>query len=236
PAQDHRRRDAEAARRAQAALTEFIGRDDFVCLGAKAALKRDTIVHRHCGELGGTAGVINHLEGVREFLKSFEPGPRSFSSFVATFDGLADTSEEIFEQAVWRHLQGMHDRDSVQHGWTGQYDSDPASPYFAFSVSGHPFFVVGLHPGASRPSRRLELPALVFNSHLQFNAMGLRFFKLRKKIRAREQEFHGAMNPSLATYRDEARHYSGRMTAPEWTCPFTARTPPGPDSRANGAH
>lgn len=30
--------------------------------------------------------------------------------------------------------------------------------------------------------------------------------------------------PSLLTYRDEARHYSGRMTEQNWTCPFTART------------
>ncbi|MER6251170.1 YqcI/YcgG family protein [Streptomyces sp. NPDC001584] len=99
------------------------------------------------------------MAGLGDFLESFEPGERSFSSFVATFDSLPDTAEQAFEDAVWGHLQGMHDRDSRRHAWNGQYDSDPASPRFAFSVQGHPFFVVGLHPGASRPSRRFRMTA-----------------------------------------------------------------------------
>ncbi|MGW2701390.1 YqcI/YcgG family protein [Streptomyces sp. NPDC001340] len=45
-----------------------------------------------------------------------------------------------------------------------------------------------------------------------------------KKIRERDDALHGTANPSLLTYRDEARHYSGRMTEQNWTCPFTART------------
>ncbi|MFF4040836.1 YqcI/YcgG family protein [Streptomyces sp. NPDC001816] len=80
------------------------------------------------------------------------------------------------------------------------------------------------HPGASRPSRRFALPALVFDSHLQFNALGRTFFKMRKKIRERDDALYGTANPSLLTYRDEARHYSGRMTEQTRTCPFTART------------
>ncbi|MGZ9931895.1 guanitoxin biosynthesis heme-dependent pre-guanitoxin N-hydroxylase GntA [Streptomyces sp. NC-S4] len=211
------------------ALAELIGREDFICLGAKAALRRGGVFHRHCGELGSPSGVLDSLAGLGDFLESFEPGDRSFSSFVATFDSMPDQAEQAFEEAVWGHLQGMHDRDSLRHGWSEQYDSDPASPRFAFSVQGHPFFVVGLHPGASRPSRRFRLPALVFNSHLQFNAMGRNFFRMRKKIRQRDVTFNGSANPSLLTYRDEARHYSGRMTAPGWGCPFAPQD--GGDAR-----
>jgi FPC/CPF motif-containing protein YcgG len=68
------------------------------------------------------------------------------------------------------------------------------------------------------------VPALVFNSHLQFNAMGRTFFKMRKKIRERDHALNGSMNPSLTTYRSEARHYSGRMTEPDWGCPFSPRS------------
>ncbi|WP_175411356.1 guanitoxin biosynthesis heme-dependent pre-guanitoxin N-hydroxylase GntA [Streptomyces sp. TRM64462] len=208
------------------ALAEFVGRDDFVCLGAKAAVRRESLVHHHCGELGGEEGAAHTLTRLTEFLAAFEPSPRSFTSFVATFDSLPDITEETFEERVWRHLQTMHDEDSRHHAWSDLYDSDPASRRFAFSVAGHPLFVVGLHPGASRPSRRFGMPALVFNSHLQFNALGRDFFKLRKKIRQRDHTFHGSANPSLLTYRDEARHYSGRMTEPEWSCPFTPRQSP----------
>jgi FPC/CPF motif-containing protein YcgG/acyl dehydratase len=210
--------------RAYEALADFIGQDSFVCLGARAALKRNTIAHRHCGDLGSTAAVLDTLSGLADFLASFQPDERSYASFVATFDSLPDTSERVFEDTMWRHLQDMHDRDSGHHPWSTQYASDPASPRFAFSVGGHPFFVVGLHPGASRPSRRFAVPALVFNSHLQFNAMGRTFFKMRKKIRERDHALNGSMNPSLTTYRSEARHYSGRMTEPDWGCPFSPRS------------
>ncbi|MFD5336613.1 guanitoxin biosynthesis heme-dependent pre-guanitoxin N-hydroxylase GntA [Streptomyces hawaiiensis] len=209
--------------RAYGALAEFIGGDSFVCLGARAALKRNTISLRHCGELGSANAVRNTLAGLHDFLESLEPGERSYASFVATFDSLPDTSERAFEDTMWRHLQDMHDRDSRHHPWSTQYAPDPSSPRFAFSVGGHPFFIVGLHPGASRPSRRFTMPALVFNSHLQFNAMGRTFFKMRKRIRDRDHDLNGSVNPSLVTYRSEARHYSGRMTDSDWGCPFVAR-------------
>ncbi|MFG2121804.1 hypothetical protein [Streptomyces sp. NPDC048710] len=47
---------------------------------------------------------------------------------------------------------------------------------------------------------------------------------MRRKIRERDDALHGTANPSLLTYRYEARHCSGRMTEQNWTCPFTART------------
>ncbi|WP_181361404.1 guanitoxin biosynthesis heme-dependent pre-guanitoxin N-hydroxylase GntA [Streptomyces sp. A244] len=220
---------AATEERAYGELADFIGQDSFVCLGARAALKRNTISHRHCGALGSADAAGRTLAGLGDFLESLEPGERSYASFVATFDPLPDMSERAFEDAMWRHLQDMHDRDGRHHPWSPQYASDPSSPRFAFSVGGHPFFVVGLHPGASRPSRRFTMPALVFNSHLQFNAMGRTFFKMRKKIRQRDHDLNGSMNPSLATYRSEARHYSGRMTEPDWGCPFTAR-PTAPET------
>jgi hypothetical protein len=44
-----------------------------------------------------------------------------------------------------------------------------------------------------------------------------------QRVVERLLDLNGSMDPSLATYRSEARHYSGRMTEPEWGCPFTAR-------------
>ncbi|MFJ6217212.1 guanitoxin biosynthesis heme-dependent pre-guanitoxin N-hydroxylase GntA [Streptomyces sp. NPDC092296] len=204
-----------------AALADFIGEEDFVCLGARAALRRNTIVHHHFGRLGTEAAVEEHLAALYTFLQGFEPSARSFTSFVATFEGPRFADEQGFETTLWRHLQALHDRDSRQHPWSTEYDADPSSTNFGFSVGGHPFFVVGLHPGASRPSRRFGSPTLVFNSHLQFNALGMNFFKLRGRIRKREKAWHGSVNPSFLAYKDEARHYSGRMTDPEWRCPFT---------------
>ncbi|WP_328718498.1 YqcI/YcgG family protein [Streptomyces sp. NBC_00247] len=212
-----------AADEVYSALTSFIEEEDFVCLGARAALRRDSIEHHHYGELGSAAAVTAQLKDLSTFLETFEPSARSFTSFVATFEGPGPLlTEEEFESVLWQHLQALHELDRTRYGWSEAYDSDPTSKNFAYSVKSHPFFVVGLHPGASRPSRRFSRPALVFNSHEQFNALGVNFFKLRMKIRKRERAFHGSANPSFLTYQEEARHYGGRMTEREWSCPFRA--------------
>ncbi|MGN9841684.1 guanitoxin biosynthesis heme-dependent pre-guanitoxin N-hydroxylase GntA [Nonomuraea sp. H19] len=207
-----------------AALAAFIEQGDFVCLGARAALRKKAIVHHHYPELGEEQSVQAHHGDVLKFLETFEPSARSFTSFVATFEGPLELSEHEYEALLWRHLQAMHDIDSELYPWNDTYDSDPASADFAYSVGSHPFFVVGLHSGASRPSRRFEKPTLVFNSHIQFNALGIKFFKLRSKIRSRERAFHGSPNPSFIAYKDESRHYGGRFTEPAWECPFAPRT------------
>ncbi|WP_020657366.1 guanitoxin biosynthesis heme-dependent pre-guanitoxin N-hydroxylase GntA [Amycolatopsis benzoatilytica] len=204
-----------------AALEEFISEERFVCLGARAALRRKTIVHHHYRALDPDVSAADHHQDLLTFLKGFEPSATSFSSFVATFEKPLHTNEFHFEELVWRYLQRMHEIDRADHPWSDLYDSDPASANFAFSVGSHPFFVVGLHPGASRPSRRFEKPALVFNSHLQFNAMGMKFLTLKSKIRKRERALSGSVNPSFVKYKDEARHYAGRFTEPDWKCPFT---------------
>ncbi|MFB7560088.1 guanitoxin biosynthesis heme-dependent pre-guanitoxin N-hydroxylase GntA [Streptomyces brevispora] len=211
-----------AAQEVYSSLASFIGEEDFVCLGARAALRRDAIEHHHySGELGSAEAAAAQLDDLYSFLSTFEPSARSFTSFVATFEGPGPLlTEEAFESALWEHLQTMHELDRTRYGWTEAYDSDPGSRNFAYSIGCHPFFVVGLHPGASRPSRRFSQPTLVFNSHEQFNALGVNFFKLRMKIRKRERAFHGAANPSFLTYKEEARHYGGRMTEREWGCPF----------------
>lgn len=204
-------------------LSEFISRDDFVCLGARAALRRSTIVHHHYRALEPAESMLDLHQDLTTFLKDFEPSDRSFTSFVATFSGPAPTSENEYEELVWNYLQALHDHDVQSYPWSDIYDSDPASSEFAFSVGSHPFFIVGLHPRASRPSRRFDVPALVFNSHIQFNALGMKFLKLKSKIRIRERAFHGSVNPSFVKYKDEARHYAGRFTDPDWKCPFTPR-------------
>ena len=60
--------------------------------------------------------------------------------------------------------------------------------------------MVGLHPGASRPARRFDRPALVFNLHDQFEqlrANGM-YDKMRSTILARDVKLAGDVNPMLA--------------------------------------
>jgi FPC/CPF motif-containing protein YcgG len=121
---------------------------------------------------------------------------------------------------------------SNKDAWLGQtpdprVSSDPGDPHFSLSFGGEGFFVVGLHPNASRPARAFERPALVFNLHDQFEQLREqgRYEKLRTSIIDRDLHLAGDENPMLARYGSdsEARQYSGREVGADWACPFHRR-------------
>ena len=95
--------------------------------------------------------------------------------------------------------------------------SDPNDPHFAFSAGGTAYFIVGLHPAASRVARRAPLPTLVFNPHDQFEELRAegRFDGMRTTIRRRDEDLQGFVNPMVADHGDstEALQYSGRRHA-----------------------
>ena len=97
----------------------------------------------------------------------------------------------------------------------------------SLSFGGEAFFIVGLHPRASRPARRFERPVQVFNLHDQFEklrAAGV-YDKMRSTIVARDVALAGSPNPRLAQHGvvSEARQYSGRAVGGQWRCPFSGR-------------
>jgi FPC/CPF motif-containing protein YcgG len=113
--------------------------------------------------------------------------------------------------------------------WRGQgYDravsADPESAHFSLSFGGEAFFIVGLHPRASRPARRFARPTMVFNLHDQFETLRAqgRYEGMREKILVRDEALAGSRNPMLARHGDasEARQYSGRAVEDGWKCPF----------------
>jgi FPC/CPF motif-containing protein YcgG len=101
------------------------------------------------------------------------------------------------------------------------------TPTFRSASAGRLFFIVGLHPNASRKARRFEAPTLVFNLHDQFEQLRAdgRYGKLRERILERDIRFSGSVNPMLATHGEasEARQYSGRAVDEAWVCPFRPR-------------
>lgn len=147
---------------------------------------------------------------------------------VALYPGSAATDELRFEEMLWKQLDGLHaiDVDSGL-GWNSTVSADPASPDFSMSIAGHAFFVIGLHSGASRIARRFPMPALVFNSHLQFNRLKAdgRYAKMQAATRERDLGLQGSINPNLADHgqASEARQYSGRPVGNAWKCPFSGR-------------
>jgi hypothetical protein len=148
-----------------------------------------------------------------------------FRTLVVIFEGPRALSESDFEQHLWARAQSLSDKDA----WLGykpdpSVSSDPEDPHFSLSFAGEAFFVVGLHPNASRPARRFDAPAMVFNLHDQFVVLReqQRYEKLRASILSRDEQLAGSVNPMLARHGElsEARQYSGREVGEGWKCPF----------------
>jgi FPC/CPF motif-containing protein YcgG len=167
------------------------------------------------------------LQDLREFASSTDHDG-GFASFVAIFRRPVIDDELHFEQLLWAQLRQLHEVD--EQPWNEAVSADPADEHFAFSAAGTAYFIVGLHPQASRDARRAPMPALVFNLHEQFEllrASGV-YPRMRDKIRQRDEQLQGTPNPMVADHgtSSEARQYSGRRVGPQWRAPFRADVEP----------
>ena len=203
----------------------FIRDPRFACVGAKSALARGQMTIRIARSIASGWNDLDIYPDLIEFVDAYRDTPTLFRSFVVLFEGPTDLDEGRFERHLWDRVQSLSDKDV----WYGarhdpRVSPDPGNPHFSLSFGGEAFFVVGLHPGASRPSRRFDVPAMVFNLHDQFERLREegRYEQLRSTILDRDRAVAGTDNPMLARHGDmsEARQYSGRVVAEGWTPPY----------------
>lgn len=227
-------RDDSEHPRAQA-FREFIQDPPFPCVGAKSALSRGRMKIIVARDITSGWDDMRIYPALLAFIARYRTSPDLFQSFAVVFEGPERISEEAFEASLWDRAQSLSDKDS----WLGQpYDTavadDPDNPHFSLSFGGEAFFVVGLHPGASRPARRFTSPVMVFNLHAQFERLRAegRYEKLRASILQRDEALAGSVNPMLARHGEssEARQYSGRQVGADWRCPFIPRSEEGRDA------
>jgi FPC/CPF motif-containing protein YcgG len=212
----------------EADFSAFIKAPDFPCVGAKAALGRGTLKVVSCKSIASAWDDVRMHDIAREWAEAHEREPTLFRSLAFVFDGPRDLSEEEFERHLWNRLTSMTSKDE----WRGiapdkRVSDDPNDPHFGVSFGGQAFFIVGLHPNASRPARRFDLPAMVLNLHDQFEQLREtgRYQALREAILERDMKLAGSMNPMLGEHGQVsgARQYSGRRVPPDWKCPFAGR-------------
>lgn len=204
----------------------FIQRSEYPCVGAKSTLARGTLKTLFAKDMASGWDDLRIHDALLEWAERYRDDCSYLRSLAVMFEGPVDADEQAFEARLWERLQSLADKDE----WFSQpYDPsvspDPTDPHFSLSFGGEAFFVVGLHPNASRPARRFAYPTLVFNLHDQFETLREqgRYERMREAILARDTKLAGSINPMLARHGEtsEARQYSGRAVESGWTCPFT---------------
>jgi uncharacterized protein len=209
-------------------FSNWVKDPEFPCVGAKSALARSQIRIVIGRDFSSAWDDLVLHKSIVDFARSYGGDPTLFQSLVVIYESGAPDDEKQFEAGMWAHLNSLTQKDV----WLGeQHDqrvsSNPDDPHFSLSFGGEAFFVVGLHPKASRPARRFVAPAMVFNLHDQFEKLRQQqiYDNLRKTILARDEKLAGSANPMLASHGviSEARQYSGREVANDWECPFEGR-------------
>ncbi|MBI0476447.1 YqcI/YcgG family protein [Sphingomonas sp. MA1305] len=206
-------------------LSAHIADHGFPCVGAKAALAKGTLDVLGARDIESAWDDLRIHDRLRCFAARYRAEPTLFRSLAVVFAGPDELSEEAFERAIWQRIQSLSDKDVwLGQTWDERVSADPDSPHFSLSFGGEAFFVVGLHPRASRPARRFARPAMIFNLHDQFETLRAqgRYETMREKIMVRDEMLAGSRNPMLSRHGEasEARQYSGRAVDSGWQCPF----------------
>jgi FPC/CPF motif-containing protein YcgG len=201
---------------------DFIIADNHPCIMANTVFSMEKFHLKVYDQLGSKTTARTLITDLENYISAYDFKSKDFESFIAVFPEDEPVSEIEFENLLWRQLQFLHDRDT--EAWDATVSKDPEDPNFSFSIAGKAFYVVGLHPKASRKARRAPYPTLVFNLHHQFEKlreMGV-YTKVRDKIRERDAQLQGSINPVLQDFgkESEARQYSGRKVEEKWKCPF----------------
>jgi len=217
---------ASAEQRLRTAFEDFVKDKGFPCVGAKSALAHGALKTVVCWSIeSGWDDVRIHRE-LLDWAFDYRDEPGLFRSIAFIFARPSPITEHQFEAAMWERIQSLSDKDAwLQQPYDPRVSNDPESPHFSLSFGGEGFFVVGMHPNASRPARRFERPVLVFNLHDQFETLRDqgKYENIRETILKRDEKLAGSINPMLARHGDssEAAQYSGRLVGDGWQCPFS---------------
>lgn len=208
-----------------AAFQEFVRDPLFPCVGAKAALSKEQMTFVVARDVKSAWDDLEIHAQLRGLVDLYRQNRAPFRSLAVIFEHNSDLDELQFEQFLWERLQSLSDKDD----WLGQEKDarvahDPNHPEFSLSFGGEAFFIVGLHPHASRPARRFVRPTMIFNLHDQFELLreANQYEKLRASILDRDVKIAGCINPMLAKHGEvsAARQYSGRAVENGWKCPY----------------
>jgi uncharacterized protein len=207
-------------------VRDWIMDPEYPCVGARSVFTSGVFRFGRYPNLGTALAARVVCHDLYEFGHEISCRGGRFASLVAAFRGPCINSEEEFERLLWLHLQAMHNVDVQYFAWDCAVSPDPQDAKFSFSIGERAYFVVGMHPHASRVARQFSMPALVFNPEQQFVSLNHsgKLKRFQKVVRNRDIALQGTVNPMLMDSPTQARQYSGRQTPMDWQCPLRVRT------------
>jgi uncharacterized protein len=203
---------------------EFINEKEFPCVVAKAALAKKHIKSFISNHMACPASDRPILDFLYDFVDQYRMSSDSYHSAAVIFKGPVNTNEQIFDALLWERLRALSLLDKENYEHDSRVDQNPEAANYSYSLKSEAFFVVGIHPGSERRSRRFKYPALIFNPHAEFEKLRKlgRYEKLKTVVRKRDVIFSGSINPMLDDFGNssEAIQYSGKRHSSEWKCPL----------------
>lgn len=206
------------------ALNALVRQPEYPCIAAIRSILTDDYRVGAYGEFASASTTDCLSRDLSYFISEQKRSGSVYLSFVAAFQHPESLSEIEFEDLLWQQLGFLHRSSDGRVPWDKRVSSDPRSIDFCFSFQGEGFFVVGLHPAASRKARIFPFPLLIFNLYEQFEELKVRnqYAAMITTNRLRDMKFQGSINPMLTRFGEnaEAVQYSGRDVGDRWTCPF----------------
>jgi FPC/CPF motif-containing protein YcgG len=206
---------------------EYLSNKEFPCVAAKAALSRGQIKCMVADHMGCPANDRDILQFLYDFVDIYRSSSESFYSAAVLFKAPHVDSEEMFDKLLWQRLQALADMDAANYSYDKRVNNDPSSAHFSFSLKEEAFFIIGLHPAATRVTRQFSYPALVFNPHAEFEKLREKnqYERMKDIVRKRDIAYSGSANPMLQDFGEisEVYQYSGRNYDAGWECPLKIR-------------
>lgn len=202
----------------------FLSQVDFPCVAAKDASRKNNIKIMIAGHMACPVDDKTILAFIYDFINSYRQDHKGFQSLAIIFKEPHCNDEKVFEALMWQRLQSLRNLDAKHFKYDYRVSPEPSSATFSYSLMEEAFFVLALHPFSSRPARRFQYPALIFNPHDQFMQMkaGGTYDKMKTIVRKRDMNYSGSVNPMLSDFGEgsEAFQYSGVVYDESWQCPL----------------
>ena len=154
-------------------LATHVAARDFPCVGAKAALAKGTLNVLAANRIDSAWDDLRIHDGLLALRRRLSRG----AGAVPQLRGRVRGARTISTNRPSRRCCGIASSrcptrtSGAASAMTPRVSADPDNPHFSLSFGGEAFFVVGLHPDASRPARRFARPTMVFNLHDQFETL-----------------------------------------------------------------